>query len=305
MILFYSFSKELEKLGASNKSLDAMISEAGKADPLMSLSEKWKKIVKPIHHENSLVGFHAPYVGNDGYQRVGPLYIDPSYRGKGIAFNYIKEFLDGKKAKARIHEGNLASQKVFERTGFKKGELEETEWDGKKHQVRWWIKSASVSALEKANKHHGEEDKDWKSFEKNLKAKTFQNAIIGHTKSDDKLKEYAKAYGSYLQSKDIVTKVPSRTSSKKYLIKKLPDGRLACGCKDWQFKHSINGTDCFHIASLGKTKLSNIGEVGRVIASWHQIRSDQAKIKKNRELSKYLSNVTPNIPDPNKSDEII
>jgi hypothetical protein len=106
--------------------------------------------------------------------------------------------------------------------------------------------------LFKAEAFHSDERKDWNRFEKDLRGKTFQQAMLLHekTKEDKKLAKYVKTYGGYLSSKNVVGTVPSRTSSKQYKVKKLNTGRLACGCRDWQYKHSWKGTDCDHIRAL-------------------------------------------------------
>lgn len=104
----------------------------------------------------------------------------------------------------------------------------------------------------KVEVHHSDSEKDWKAFEKNLKSKGFQTAARKHKLSDAKLKRYVKNYGGYLTSKEVVGIVPSRTSGKNYKLKKLPDGRIGCGCKDWQFKHSHKGTDCDHILEFNE-----------------------------------------------------
>lgn len=110
----------------------------------------------------------------------------------------------------------------------------------------------------KAELHHGTAKKDWKALEKNLKGKRFQKALSEHPGTDAKLKAYVQNYGGYLSSKDVVGNVLSRTSPKAYVVKKLPSGRLACNCRDWQYVHSVKGTDCAHIKSLSKTKTSSV-----------------------------------------------
>ena len=113
------------------------------------------------------------------------------------------------------------------------------------------IKLAAKSIhMQKADEHHKSMDKDWKSFEDNMNTKGFNNAISKHPESDAKLKRYVKNVGGYIFSKDIVGVAPSRTSNKKYEIKQLASGRWGCGCGDWRYKHSVNGTDCDHISAL-------------------------------------------------------
>ena len=108
---------------------------------------------------------------------------------------------------------------------------------------------AVMDALVKAHIFHDDSAKNWNGFERDLKSKNFQTAMLLHekTKEDPKLKKYVKNFGGYLTSKDVVGKVPSRTKNKQYTIKRLPSGRLACGCKDWQYVHSHKGTNCDHI----------------------------------------------------------
>jgi len=108
-------------------------------------------------------------------------------------------------------------------------------------------KIARLTPAQKADAHHSADEKDWHSFEKNLNAMGFQKAVMGHPDSDAKLKKYVKNFGGYLKSRDVVAVMPSRTSSKIYKVKELASGRLACGCKDWQYYHSVRNSDCDHI----------------------------------------------------------
>ena len=112
------------------------------------------------------------------------------------------------------------------------------------------VKMAALSpaqAKELVGAHH--ENKDWKAFEKNLRTKSFRQAVLVHPESDAKLKRYTKALGELKTSKNVLGVVPSRSSNKLYTIKELPGGRLACSCKDWQYAHShkMKKTDCAHI----------------------------------------------------------
>lgn len=103
-------------------------------------------------------------------------------------------------------------------------------------------------AVNQVEGHHRARKKNWSKFEKSLKSKMFQRAVVEHDLSDEKLKEYSKQYGSYLSTRKSVGSIPSRSSEgKSYKVKELPGGRLACGCKDWQYKHSHQGTDCAHV----------------------------------------------------------
>lgn len=142
----------------------------------------------------------------------------------------------------------------------------------------------AATQAQKADSHHKAEVKDWKLFEKNLTGATFQKSLLKHPNSDEKLKTYVKNYGGYIRSKDLVGRIPSRTSDKVYDIKKLPNGKLGCGCKDWQFIHSIKGTDCDHIAELKrKDKTSSvIPDIMRGATIVHKLRGAKEELNKGR-----------------------
>lgn len=110
------------------------------------------------------------------------------------------------------------------------------------------VKLAALSqsqARELVDTHH--ENQDWGAFEKNLRIKSFRQAVLLHPESDAKLKRYTKALGEYKTSNNVVGVVPSRTSNKLHKIKELSNGRLGCSCRDWQYMHSHRKTDCDHI----------------------------------------------------------
>lgn len=112
------------------------------------------------------------------------------------------------------------------------------------------VKTASKS-MQRAESFHNAEVKDWPGFEKDLRNKHFQKAMLSHDLTDEKLKKYVKNYGGQLQSKSIIAFAPSRSDKQKeYKIKVLPTGRLACECKDWQYHHSVRKSDCDHIKAV-------------------------------------------------------
>jgi hypothetical protein len=149
------------------------------------------------------------------------------------------------------------------------------------------IAYATVRPQDKADDHFVQEVKDWGAFEKNLKAKGFQKAILAHPEADAKLKRYVKNYGAYLSSKDIVGRVSSRSRFRNYVIKKLPNGRLGCNCKDWQYAHSTRNTDCFHIRDLKahgmeKTSASIPFAIARGLGATHRIKKSKGEALKGR-----------------------
>jgi len=140
-------------------------------------------------------------------------------------------------------------------------------------------KTPQMKAKVKAEEHFEAGTKDWKTFEKNLKGKNFQNVVVKDARADDKLKRYTQAMGDYLTSKKVFAKVPSQATGKQYTVKEMSNGRLGCNCKDWQFKHSHAGGDCKHIdevAALRKTS----GAIGAVLNSalaTNRVQKMQAK----------------------------
>ena len=151
--------------------------------------------------------------------------------------------------------------------------------------------SKALTNAEKAQMHHASPDKDWVGFEENLASKGFQKAISGHPVSDDKLKQYVKNYGGYLTSKKVVASVPSRTGDHSYEIRKLPGGRLGCGCKDWQYKHSWKGTDCDHIYGLNKDKTAS--RAIRAIGGALMANTLKKKYYEGKQAKAYSRAITP------------
>lgn len=150
----------------------------------------------------------------------------------------------------------------------------------------------AATHAEKADAHHSSDVKDWGEFEKNLRSIGFQKAVLEHGMTDDKLKKYVKNYGGYLKAKEVVGTEPSRTSAKNYKIKQLPSGRLACGCGDWQYKHSVKGTDCDHIKAFkaGKKKQSS---VAMGISGYRQLGKIQDEYKKGQQAKAYDKAMKP------------
>lgn len=127
-------------------------------------------------------------------------------------------------------------------------------------------KIAKASLSQKVDEHHRAEKKDWSAFEQSLKSPRFVAEVKRHPESDEKLKAYTEVNNKFARSKNVVMRLPSSASGAMHTIKKLPDGRLGCSCKDWQYKHSWGGGECKHIraakSSLEK-KASALRELAR------------------------------------------
>jgi hypothetical protein len=118
----------------------------------------------------------------------------------------------------------------------------------------------AAPAYVRAAEHLSAPNKDWKKLEKELKNPNFRTEALKLLKQvdDPKLRRYLKNISSYNDQKDFLGEVESRTKPGHfYKIKQLPN-RLGCGCKDWQYVHSVKRTDCDHIrayrAHLGAKK---------------------------------------------------
>ncbi len=150
----------------------------------------------------------------------------------------------------------------------------------------------------KAEAHFGVDKKDWKDFEKTLRGSGFQKAILNHPKSDEKLQKYVKNFGAYLRAKDVVTSIPSRSkATKSYKIKKLPSGRMGCGCRDWQYVHSVNGTDCDHIKAVKAMKQKLSSSKAMLGAGFsHLYHHGKAELKKGKVMEDNVKRLRLGLP---------
>lgn len=73
-----------------------------------------------IEHEGKPVGFAVPFVERFGIWRTGSIYIQPEYRGKGLAKRFITEFSRGKPVRAWIEPSNVSSIRAFTESGFRR-----------------------------------------------------------------------------------------------------------------------------------------------------------------------------------------
>lgn len=106
-----------------------------------------------LNHQVVVFVYDGAYAGyaiprqEGAYWRVGPIYVDPKYQGKGIAKTFIQGFFATRKGRAYIDPKNLASGKAFIDSGFKKtgkvmrgsrGDLlEQYEWTPPSKTLGW------------------------------------------------------------------------------------------------------------------------------------------------------------------------
>ena len=72
---------------------------------------------KPIALDGETVGFYCPHPVGRGRTRVGPIYVVPQHRGKGLGLQAY-EWADGVKLVAYVHNGNMGSERLHEKARF-------------------------------------------------------------------------------------------------------------------------------------------------------------------------------------------
>lgn len=70
----------------------------------------------PILCDGLVVGFYTPHESASGYKRIGPVYVLPEYRGRGLV-TAIYRSIDGPML-ACIEAWNIDSERLHERAGF-------------------------------------------------------------------------------------------------------------------------------------------------------------------------------------------
>lgn len=92
-----------------------------------------------IYYKNEVVGFFTPRQEKNKW-RIGAIFVLPEYSGKNIASKAIIEFLKGKQAApVFIDVNNIASQKTFQKAGYKK-QPEMKQWSDNSGHYNVWSK---------------------------------------------------------------------------------------------------------------------------------------------------------------------
>jgi len=73
----------------------------------------------PIWFQNQIVGFATPRQDPDKVWRMGAIYVTPEYRGKGLAREAIRGFMNGLSGRAFTEDGNLPTRRAFFSAGFR------------------------------------------------------------------------------------------------------------------------------------------------------------------------------------------
>ncbi|HEX6940906.1 MAG TPA: GNAT family N-acetyltransferase [Longimicrobiales bacterium] len=76
----------------------------------------WNVRRVPILWQGTVVGFYTPHRAANGRMRVGPIYVRPEYRGRGLALGVYRS-IEGPMM-ACVEDGNVAAERLHLRAGF-------------------------------------------------------------------------------------------------------------------------------------------------------------------------------------------
>lgn len=115
-----------------------LLLEANKDKDIEGYVHPNKKVNRvAIHKDGEVVGFFTPREEN-GYHRVGALYVQPKHRGQGLASNAIRDYMSDKKSKVLIEDDNIASIRAHLKAGYVKGNKSIVEG------MHWYVKEPNV-----------------------------------------------------------------------------------------------------------------------------------------------------------------
>lgn len=77
--------------------------------------------------DGQVAGFYCPHFAKNGRLRLGPLYIAPAYRRRGLAL-WVYDGYAGTPMLAAVEDGNLASMRLHNRARFTKSHRYSAGW---------------------------------------------------------------------------------------------------------------------------------------------------------------------------------
>lgn len=107
---------ELTKLAAE---VPASVLKAAHDDPAIegTVLKAGGAYRAPIYDGDEIVGFFTPRQEGEHW-RLGPIYVQPESRGRGLAAAAVRSFMQGRVGRAEIDADNTSSQRLFEAAGF-------------------------------------------------------------------------------------------------------------------------------------------------------------------------------------------
>lgn len=105
----------------------------------------------------------------------------------------------------------------------------------------------------------------WKAFHRKVRSEKFVNAVKSDTRSDRKLKRFAKMIGMRERSKQEGLSIMG-DKGKAYTVKYHPEAkRFSCSCGNWTYKRSVKnrgqGGNCKHIDRMKSTMKNDLQKV--------------------------------------------
>jgi GNAT superfamily N-acetyltransferase len=90
-----------------------------RAERFIHLRAKDEHLRRPILLDGQVVGFCHPHETPRGF-RLGPIFVLPEHRGRGLTRAAYERHAAGKRCVAYIHDGNVGSEKAHAAAGFVK-----------------------------------------------------------------------------------------------------------------------------------------------------------------------------------------
>lgn len=87
-----------------------------------SVLEEPDSNLRLIHHEGEIAGVAWFRRQSDGRYQLDAIFVDPKYRGKGVASDFLITFYANKKGRAWVESNNHPSIAALKKAGFKKKE---------------------------------------------------------------------------------------------------------------------------------------------------------------------------------------
>jgi GNAT superfamily N-acetyltransferase len=97
--------------------IPAEVIAAARKESFIHLRGKDRHLRRPILCDGRVVGFCHPHDTPNGY-RLGPIFVLPTFRGRGLTRAAYKRHAAGRRCVAYIHDGNVGSAKAHAAAGF-------------------------------------------------------------------------------------------------------------------------------------------------------------------------------------------
>lgn len=97
----------------------AEVISAARKEEFIHLRKKDEHLRTPIRADGRIVGLCHPHQTPNGF-RLGPIFVLPEFRGRGLTAAAYAEHAAGKRCVAYVHHGNVGSEKAHIAAGFRR-----------------------------------------------------------------------------------------------------------------------------------------------------------------------------------------